>query len=140
MPKVYRKQREKPMTDQTIQTDQSTLKAGDALFQTPAVNPSETPIFDMDNLSFGDVKRMYGIQDRIVAAKGEAELNQAFGEAQALMAQVVISVPRSWVVKSAPENIDWSKPESFDFLKALKFNALTLALFDSMNTDKASKN
>lgn len=64
---------------------------------------------------------------------------QAISEAQqALMAEVLVSVPRSWLVPSAPGEIDWRDPASQDWLLESKYAALQAAM--QAARQKASKN
>lgn len=55
----------------------------------------------------------------------EAELDEAYMEAQRMVAKAVVSIPASWLHEDAPlyANIDWDDPTSLDYLKS---NQMTL--------------
>ena len=91
----------------------------------------EQPAFNLDELSWGDQQRVLQL------LAGNATLTTANAldmehELQALWARCTVSVPRSWVVSSAPENLDWSKPEAFLHVRLTKIGALTNALYEAM--------
>lgn len=65
------------------------------------------------------------------------EMEARVMEIQGFMAKYVTSVPRSWLVDDAPETLDWSEPESFDWLRQDKFFAL---LEQITSTAAATKN
>lgn len=104
---------------------------------------NEKPVFDLSDLSWGDSKALTTAQMKVkgAAAAGDFErLEQGFGDMQAFLARVVVSIPRDWLVKSAPEVVDWSKPESYDFLKSKRMNELLVALNEAQEPEEVTKN
>ncbi len=66
-----------------------------------------------------------------------AKINEQMG----IMAKYVVSVPRAWLLTGAPEAIDWSKAESYQWIKTAKFRELYQALmFGGMSGVDISKN
>lgn len=54
---------------------------------------------------------------------------QALAEEQAgLLAQVLVSVPREWLTKDAPEELDWSDPESQGYILETRYAELVQGL------------
>lgn len=47
-----------------------------------------------------------------------AVVHDLLAQRDKLVVQVVRDVPRSWLVTDAPKEIDWSKPESLNYLRA----------------------
>jgi hypothetical protein len=52
-----------------------------------------------------------------------------------LMAQVLVSVPRSWLIQGAPETIDWNDPKN---ILAWVRNDKYMPLVQMMSTDRQS--
>lgn len=103
----------------------------------------EKPVFDLSELSWKDSKALTAAQMRV---KGAAEagdwerLEQGFAEMQQFLARVVVSIPREWLVKSAPADVDWSDPASFDLLRAKRMNDVLKLLNEAQEPDAVSKN
>lgn len=53
-----------------------------------------------------------------------------------LIAQVLVDVPRSWLGHDAPEGLDWSDPESLDYVLDARFAELVQAV----NEARSAKN
>jgi len=93
------------------------------------------PEFDFSNLSWKESKDMDYARTKI--RKGEAEadvetMQAGFEEMQAFLAKIVVSVPRSWLVSDAPEEIDWSDPDNFDWLRGSRMQDLMKAYMEAM--------
>lgn len=59
-------------------------------------------------------------QEKLNAGKLEAaiKMNELLDRRNELAAMVLVSVPREWLVKDAPDEIDWSDPENLlDYVK-----------------------
>lgn len=57
--------------------------------------------------------------DRQEAALGDLE---ALGDRQAaLLAQVLVSVPESWLLPGAPDDLDWSEVASLDYVQSDRY-------------------
>lgn len=107
-------------------------------------------------ISWGVARRFSLLQSRMAAAQqaltraadsedGEAlerameRVDQAMADIQAMIASLVIELPRSWLVDDAPEDPDWSLPSTLDWLEASRFNDL-LALVAGVPQVDAAKN
>jgi len=80
-------------------------------------------------------------QQRVEVAKIEAhqKLNELIDESTSLMAQVLVTVPREWLVAEAPDEIDWSNPDSIlDYVREDMSSELVLAV--SVARNEAAKN
>ena len=40
------------------------------------------------------------------------------------MAQVLVDVPREWLIKDAPEELDWCKVESYDYIQEPRYGEI----------------
>lgn len=107
-------------------------------------------------ISWGVARRFSLLQSRMAAAQqalaraaenedGDAlerameRVDQAMSDIQAMIASLVIDIPRSWLVEGAPEAMDWSDAASLDWLEAARFNDL-LALVAGVPQVDAAKN
>ncbi len=50
-------------------------------------------------------------------ARMGAEIREQGSVQASLMAQVLKDVPREWLLAGAPETIDWSNPDNFDYIQ-----------------------
>lgn len=71
---------------------------------------------------------------------------EALGDAQAgLLVQVLVDVPREWLLATAPAEIDWSKVESLDYIQANRYTEILNQVLtnaageDSKNSDGHSR-
>lgn len=70
----------------------------------------QRPVPDSDSPE--DRKRQY--DEKIEAS----DLLSKLGDEQALLvAEVLVSVPRSWLIPGAPDEIDWSDPANLDYIQ-----------------------
>jgi len=90
----------------TIENDGGILRYGE-----------EKPTFTMKKLSWAN-EREYGFaRNKILVGNFTAEDNEKWViTLTKTLSLAVVSVPRGWLVEDAPLEIDWSKPESFDYL------------------------
>ena len=72
----------------------------------------------------GFVKNTFATFDRVIEERDK------------LIAQVLVDVPRSWLVSDAPGNLDWSDPESLDWLVLDRYNEVVQAI----NNRRSAKN
>jgi len=70
----------------------------------------------------------------------EDKAEQAGKDMRAIICKAIKSVPRNWLVSSAPDTIDWSNPESMDYLKVSKIQVIldmaTGAIKEAQETEK----
>jgi len=65
------------------------------------------------------------VQAHYDAQLAAVEMLDTLGDEQAaLVAQVLVNVPEAWLIKGAPKEMDWSDPESLDWIRADKYQAL----------------
>jgi hypothetical protein len=74
-----------------------------------------------------------GADDKIMAVRSIDDIDAI---REKLLSQIVVSIPREWLVKDAPKDIDWSDVASFDWLKMGKFNDLVA----SVSAERSPKN
>lgn len=100
----------------------------------------EQPRFDFSNLTWGESKRLTLLGQRAREGATAADMETLFAEMQAMLAKVVLSVPRSWLVKDAPEQLDWTDPASFDWLRADRMQQLQEMLADARRPEALTGN
>lgn len=104
-----------------------------------AVQTMDRPRFDLEGLSWGDSMAIGTIGSRITAVQMGAEvtadqLMTLMDELIGHLAHTVTFVPSSYLVRGAPERIDWSQPESFrKYIKTRKAMLLVQALAEALN-------
>lgn len=76
--------------------------------------------------------------DRMKAAMGQLE--SVATEQSELIAQVLVDVPRGWLLKDAPEEIDWSLADNLDWLRADCYQKLVAMVQSGEAMQEASKN
>lgn len=82
-----------------------------------------TPQFDFSELSWGDDKAFARMQLMLRKAleENDAELmQQAHDGLDSYLSKVTTYVPRDYLVKSAPEQIDWADPASMNYIRGSK--------------------
>jgi hypothetical protein len=112
----------------------------EALKKVPVLN-EEQPVLDLENLSWGDSKRIPTMQieiNKAILTQDQAEVLRIMGELEVLLCRLIISIPNSWLVRGSPANLDWTKPESLNNLKRDKFAELVL-LVSRGNQEVADK-
>ena len=114
--------------------------------------PAPAPVFDFENVSRRWEKqwRQANVElsataqmlesenvandDKLIAARSIDDIDAV---REKLLAQVVVSIPREWLVKSAPKDIDWSDVTAFDdWLQVGRFKDLV----EAVSTDRSAKN
>lgn len=121
------------------------------------------PEFDFSEVSYGWAKQYSKVMARLAAtgalieekAKNDitpeeraalkaarlealAGWDELIEERDSLLVMPLVSVPREWLVKSAPEDIDWSDVKSLDWLRGDRLEALMTALNEA-RTDAQKK-
>lgn len=107
------------------------------------VSAEEEPTFDVSRLSWRDTKLGYRAQIMINKAhtEGDADLmDDSLAGLESLLARTVLTVPRSWLVDDAPEEINWRDPKSLDWLQGNKFSDLLTAMNNATTPQGAAKN
>lgn len=82
-----------------------------------------TPQFDFSELSWGDDKALARLQlmlRKAVEENDAALMQEAHESMDAYLAKVTTYVPRDYLIKSAPEQIDWSDAASMDYIRGGK--------------------
>ena len=90
----------------------------------------EEPLFDRSRISHRENKRVSVLQARLKAAQNSGdpqELEACLNGTDAFLSKFLVSVPRSWLVPDAPDNLDWNDPESLNYLQADRYNDLAAA-------------
>lgn len=117
----------------------------------------DQPVFNFDRFSWKDAKTITRIQAEAARAaalladpaalKDEdafegalAAQDAVYEKLQAYISRVLVSVPRSWLVSDAPEDLDWSDPASLDWLRGQSFAKLQGAMVDASTPESVSGN
>jgi hypothetical protein len=100
----------------------------------------ELPTFDFSLLSWGESRQIDRVKKRLEATSKDDldEMDAAILAFQDHVCKVLIDVPRSWLVRTAPDVIDWAKGASLDWLQKNKFQALVNAWNEAQAFDAAS--
>ncbi len=101
---------------------------------------TEQPIIDFDELSWGDTKALVAAAVQFQTL-GETEIDATkaadiFTALESLIAPLIISIPRTWLVKRAPEQIDYCNG-GLNWLKRGRF--MELANYVTTNAQKADE-
>lgn len=114
-----------------------------------AVEHMDSPRFDFSDLSWDESMALGVIKPRIDAVVKQfendeltmtRELFKIMAEVKALMAKCITYVPRVWLVRSAPDLIDWSLPDSFGrYLRPRTAGELLGLMSEAMNSGEGEK-
>lgn len=89
---------------------------------------------DEDDDTYGDyVQSFYDAKEAAVDQISIMQNTQT-----KLIAQVLVSVPREWLLVNAPEDLDWSKEASLDYIQSDRYEEL-LNLVQSGEARKLAK-
>lgn len=117
----------------------------------------EKPIFDFSTYSVKEQKLQQRHQmrllrlaekiDRFDEWKSEDDWEEACdrfedmqNEAILRTARRVVSIPRSWLVPGAPDELDWKQLESWDWLQAVRQKDIVAAAVEATNPESVSGN
>jgi len=117
----------------------------------------EQPVFNFERFSWKDAKNISRIQaearrasalladtesikDKDTFEAAWADQEAVFDKLQAYICRVLVSVPRSWVVEDAPEDLNWSDPTSLDWLRSPSFSKLQDAMISASTPESVSGN
>lgn len=99
-------------------------------------------------LSWGATRKMAHAQMKYQAASENKDLpleerleqmDKFMDEIQATIGSCVVSIPRSWLVDDAPEELDWKDPRSLDWLESSRFEEL-ISLVSGQRAARNAKN
>lgn len=103
----------------------------------------EKPVFNFSDSAWGESKRQARIISEMEIAANANDLeamDRLLAETVAYMAKVTVSIPRSWIARSAPEGLDWSKPASFEYVRSDRFATLRWAMIQAQQVINISGN
>ncbi len=99
----------------------------------------EKPVFDLDELSWGDSKKIMLLTDKLNKAGCDAAAQiPIFEELEPLIAGLTLSVPRSWLVKRAPDPWRLSQPGALNYLKRDRLMDLFQAVIDGITSKESA--
>lgn len=75
---------------------------------------AEKPI--LKRVSWRVVKQIGALDYERQAAKTAAEFLAVWEKIQTILAEVIVSVPRSWLMDDAPPSLNFADPSAFDYL------------------------
>lgn len=84
---------------------------------------AEAPVFDFDEMSWGDSKQIMILGEKLKAASGDTAMS-LFADLEKAVSPYIVSVPRSWLVKRAPDPVDYSQPGALEWLRRSRFYEL----------------
>ena len=104
----------------------------------------EQPTFDFEELSWGDSLKLTEAQMIISEIKDVKKVQpedmrniyNAFIQITDYLAKITVTVPRKWLVKDAPDTLDFSEPASFGYLKQKYVAAMMEAFGKAQETEK----
>lgn len=124
---------------------------------------AEGPVYDFDDISYGwsmdwakanaklvHLQTILAAQPRenltadeqimVMQAQDEAlgEYETVLAERDRLVSEVLVEVPRDWLVSRAPETLDWSDPASLRWVKVSRFEQLVQGV--ALATRERAKN
>lgn len=106
----------------------------------PSRSKTEQPEFNFDDLSWDEMKELdhIRVKQQMAAEEGDHDLlDEAASEMQEFMTKVVVSIPASWIVTSAPENVDWSDAANLGkYLKGIRFISLVEAFNEAQQEQR----
>mgnify|MGYP000851861100 FL=1 len=76
--------------------------------------PAEKPV--LKRVSWRVVKQIGALDYERQAAKTGAEFLAVWEKIQTVLAEVIVSVPRSWLMDDAPASLNFADPSAFDYL------------------------
>lgn len=71
---------------------------------------------------------------------GLDEFERMSDESLEAVLKYVVSIPREWLVDGAPADLDWSKPESLDWLQTIRIQELLEAAATARSPEQVSGN
>lgn len=107
-------------------------------------NKQDKPQFQVPAMSWRESKGISVLQAKIRKLNRddvEPEYVEAvLGELDALLARFVVSVPRDWLMPGAPDDLDWSDPVSFDWVRSDKMSDLQTGMIEAATPQAVSGN
>lgn len=86
----------------------------------------------------GDDAAIQAHYDRMDAAVDS--LQTVADEQARLVCEVLMDVPREWLITGAPEGLDWDNPESLDWVRADKYQEILMMIQTGEAARQAAKN
>jgi hypothetical protein len=113
------------------------------------------PVFDYSRIGFLEQSNVVRLQydmhraamrleqkdvllDDVRFEQAWSERERVVGKLVEFMARVLISVPREWMLADAPEEVDWSHPDSFKWLQSQHFGDLRDAMAEASTPETVS--
>lgn len=85
----------------------------------------EQPVIDFDEMSWGDSKQIMIIGEKMQKPGMDSDAQIAlFADLEKIIGPLITSIPRSWLVKRAPETLDYTQAGSLDMLRGGRFMEL----------------
>jgi hypothetical protein len=104
------------------------------------------PRFDFSELSWGDsmklteaqtiIAEMVALGGQQLTAADMRNMHTAFTNITVFLAKITVHVPRAWMVKDAPDNLDFSDPASFGHIKQKFIPKLMKAMNEAQAAEK----
>jgi hypothetical protein len=104
---------------------------------------ADAPEFDFSQVSWGMARQSMVAQtlmQKAIQTNDPETLERALDLIQQYLAKVVVSVPRAWLVGSAPEELDWRDPASFNHLLQRRMGDLLRAMNEAQSAGELAKN
>lgn len=94
----------------------------------------DAPVFDFEDISWGESKQLSRLLLRLGTMMTEsnggdnADAINEIEKIEAAIAPYIVSVPRAWLVKRAPAEIDWQQAGALNHLRRARFGDLLAAV------------
>lgn len=80
----------------------------------------EAPVLDFEEMSWGDSKQIMILGEKLKKSTGDDTM-ALFTELETFIAPYIVSIPRPWLVKRAPDPLDLKQPGILEYLKRARF-------------------
>lgn len=103
----------------------------------------DKPEFDFSELSWGDSMDFSVVQAKVNGLTQNpladpAEVKKTFDQLNSFLALIVVHIPRAWLVKRAPDVLDFTQADTFRHLKQTRVQDLMQAMNESQSAEKKS--
>ena len=101
------------------------------------------PVFNLYGLSWREGRRLQFMHAKVLKAieeENEAAIEALYVDIEKLYSSIVVSVPREWLIPGAPETIDWSNTDSWQWISSKGFALLQKTQVEASTPEETTKN
>ena len=85
------------------------------------VSKANVVVIAKQNDDATDAQRFEFMKERAIAAETVADADE---ETDVLLTKVIVSVSRQWLLEDAPKDLDWSDPDSIEWVREDRYGEL----------------